>query len=162
MRRNDGKIYERRVAKYFGTNRTPLSGINSRHDTYSDTLHPDLYIEVKSVSTLNSSNGWIMRWLRKLGYPKEPKRVDILNTKNTAYMFHSENFHEGYTQPVVTAWMPSPGIKLWIDTDLKSIFESKLPLLVLCVKGKHGFWIVGFADAILAAQKVREEIEEKK
>ncbi len=40
------KRAERRVAANLGTQRTPLSGINSRH-TSSDTLHPDLYIEVK-------------------------------------------------------------------------------------------------------------------
>jgi hypothetical protein len=35
------------VAKLFGTNRVPLSGMNSRHDTHSDTLHERLYIECK-------------------------------------------------------------------------------------------------------------------
>lgn len=40
------KRAERRVAGMLGTRRTPLSGGNSRH-TRSDTLHPDLYVEVK-------------------------------------------------------------------------------------------------------------------
>lgn len=161
MGRGLWKTYERKVAKFFNTNRTPLSGINSRHDTHSDTLHPKLYIEVKSVSTVNSSNGWIMRWLRKLGYPKEPQRVEIASLFGNAYLFHSQALYAKYEQPRKCSALPMPGVGLWIDIDAKSIFESKLPLLVLCVKGKHGFWIVGFADAILAAQKVRAEIEEK-
>lgn len=37
---------ERRVAKFFGTERTPLSGINSKH-THSDTLDSTLFIEHK-------------------------------------------------------------------------------------------------------------------
>lgn len=37
---------ERKIASMFGTKRTPLSGGNSGH-TRSDTLHPDLFIEVK-------------------------------------------------------------------------------------------------------------------
>lgn len=37
---------EARIAKIFNTNRTPLSGGSSRH-TRSDTLHKDLFIEVK-------------------------------------------------------------------------------------------------------------------
>lgn len=40
------KRAERRVAGMLGTRRTPLSGGNSRH-TRSDTLHPDLFVEVK-------------------------------------------------------------------------------------------------------------------
>jgi len=40
------KAFERRIAKSLGTDRTPLSGVTSRH-TSSDTLHPDLYVECK-------------------------------------------------------------------------------------------------------------------
>lgn len=44
--RNTWKRFERIVASFFGTKRTPLSGGNSGH-TRSDTLHPDLFIEAK-------------------------------------------------------------------------------------------------------------------
>lgn len=40
------KQSERDVAEFFGTTRTPLSGGASGH-TRSDTLHPELFIEVK-------------------------------------------------------------------------------------------------------------------
>jgi len=40
------KTVERKIARKFGTERTPLSGGASRH-TLSDTLHPDYYIEIK-------------------------------------------------------------------------------------------------------------------
>ena len=40
------KQFERRVARFFGAGRTPLSGGNSGH-TRSDSLHPDLFIECK-------------------------------------------------------------------------------------------------------------------
>ena len=40
------KARERQVAKYFNTNRTPLSGGSSRH-TRSDSLHQDLFVECK-------------------------------------------------------------------------------------------------------------------
>jgi hypothetical protein len=40
------KKVERRIAKFFGTVRTPLSGRSSRH-TKSDSLHDSLFIEVK-------------------------------------------------------------------------------------------------------------------
>lgn len=40
------KAYERVVAKYFGSTRTPLSGGNGKQ-TRSDSLHPKLYVECK-------------------------------------------------------------------------------------------------------------------
>ena len=40
------KALERRIARFFGTERTALSGGNSK-GTRSDTLHPDLFIEAK-------------------------------------------------------------------------------------------------------------------
>jgi len=40
------KAKERKVAKWFGTERNPLSGINGKH-TGSDTLHETLFIEHK-------------------------------------------------------------------------------------------------------------------
>jgi len=40
------KHRERKVAADFGSERTPLSGGNSKH-TRSDSLHPDLFIEHK-------------------------------------------------------------------------------------------------------------------
>jgi hypothetical protein len=41
------KQNERAVARYWGSERTPLSGSNSRHGTHSDTLHPTVYLEFK-------------------------------------------------------------------------------------------------------------------
>jgi len=46
MHSSTWKEGERRIARIFNTNRTPLSGGNSRH-TRSDTLHKELFIEVK-------------------------------------------------------------------------------------------------------------------
>jgi len=43
------KAFERRIAKSLGTERTPLSGIASKH-TRSDTLHPILYVECKNTA----------------------------------------------------------------------------------------------------------------
>lgn len=50
------KVFERRVAAELGTFRTPLSGGSSRH-TRSDTLHSDLYVEVKWSGIINNHGG---------------------------------------------------------------------------------------------------------
>lgn len=39
--------FESLVASLFGTKRVPLSGSNSGHNTHSDSMHPDIYIECK-------------------------------------------------------------------------------------------------------------------
>lgn len=44
--RGTWKKAEAKVAKFFETSRTPLSGGNSKH-TRSDTLHEELYVENK-------------------------------------------------------------------------------------------------------------------
>jgi len=44
--RNTWKQFERRVATFFGSTRTPLSGGNGKQ-TCSDTLHDRLFIECK-------------------------------------------------------------------------------------------------------------------
>ena len=55
------KARERKVASYFNTNRTPLSGGSSRH-TRSDSLHDKLFVECKLrkrhsvVSLLDETN----------------------------------------------------------------------------------------------------------
>ena len=41
------KHLERVVADFFGTRRVPLSGSNSGHNTNSDSMHKELYIECK-------------------------------------------------------------------------------------------------------------------
>lgn len=46
MTQKTWKAVELRIAKLFGTYRTPLSGSFSRH-TKSDTLHKNLFVEVK-------------------------------------------------------------------------------------------------------------------
>lgn len=57
MHRNTWKSGERRIARMFNTERTPLSGGNSRH-TKSDTLHPTLFIEIKHRKKLPMGKLW--------------------------------------------------------------------------------------------------------
>lgn len=57
MDRSTWKKGEGRIAKIFGTNRTPLSGRSSRH-TRSDTLHKNLFIEIKHRKKLVAEKLW--------------------------------------------------------------------------------------------------------
>ena len=51
------KARERQTAKFFGCNRNPLSGGNSRH-TRSDSLHESLFIEHKHSVKHAITNLW--------------------------------------------------------------------------------------------------------
>jgi hypothetical protein len=57
MNRNTWKSGERRIAKIFGTYRTPLSGSNSRHSK-SDSLHSDIFIETKHRKKIPGDTLW--------------------------------------------------------------------------------------------------------
>lgn len=57
MHRSSWKKGESRIAKIFGTFRTPLSGYNSRH-TQSDTLSDRLFIEVKHRKKIPGDSLW--------------------------------------------------------------------------------------------------------
>ena len=57
--RSTWKKQEMAVARMFGSTRTPLSGRNSRHGTSSDSLHPELYIELKTKSKIPFWTTWL-------------------------------------------------------------------------------------------------------
>ena len=97
------KAVERRVAKYFGTERTPLSGGNGKQ-TRSDTLHPVLFVETKAKK------------------------------KHTA-------------------------VSLWDDTAGKAKVEGKTPVVVLCEKGRTGFWVMVHSDDLSRVADARRNLE---
>lgn len=153
------KAYERRVARFFGSERTPLSGINSRHDTSSDSLHSTLYVETKSAAGPSGSNGWLWRWLRRMDWPRGMMGM-YRKVGSYIYVVHSGAF---LADPKVEWWskgVPRPAMKLYRDVQSKAKDEKKAPLIALCGKGKRGFWLVGEAGAILAAQDVRRKVAE--
>lgn len=57
MNRRTWKQGENRVASYFGSTRTPLSGGNSKI-TCSDSLHPTIFIETKHSKRPPAYNLW--------------------------------------------------------------------------------------------------------
>ena len=65
------KSVERRICRYLGSDRTPLSGSNSRHGTSSDCLHEKLYVEIKHGSAVPRS--W--EGMQKLFMDTEQKAI---------------------------------------------------------------------------------------
>ena len=86
------KNRERQIASFFGVERTPLSGSNSKHSS-SDTLHPDLFIEQKH----RKYHAVVSLWEKtKQLAQKENKRPIITlthhNTKGFWIVIHSDDF----------------------------------------------------------------------
>ncbi len=151
------KTQERRVARYFGVERTPLSGGASRH-TRSDTLHPDLFIEVKSAIGPGGTNGWLFRMVREVEpWPDENLHFAV----DEVYLVHNSTIEpEARYYTTIALSIKAACLRLWKQTQELAAQEKKVPLLALLVKGRRGFWLVGDADSILAAQKARKETVE--
>ena len=86
------KTVERRIARFFGTERNPLSGRNSKH-TASDTLHSKYYIEVKHRKTWAVFN--LFNLVRNLA--SEEHKIPILalqekNKKGFLICVHSDHW----------------------------------------------------------------------
>lgn len=77
------KKQERRVADFFGTTRTPLSGENSKHNTGSDTLHDNLYIECKYRKNMS-----VLNWMKSVEIKaREEDKIPVLSLKSKTRMF---------------------------------------------------------------------------
>ena len=88
------KNLERKVAKFFNSERTPLSGGNSKI-TRSDSLHPNLFLEVKQRKKLAIWSLW--RDTKKLA-DKEDKMPALIHhekgKKGFLISVHSNDFSE--------------------------------------------------------------------
>lgn len=150
------KAAERSVAKLFNTRRTPLSGMNSGHDTNADTLHPKLYIEVKYsqhwplVDTLKALRAkatgcWsAVLVVGKKNGSKEMYTVLFLEDLNryfgslTTEALTAEELANRFLQsnnPGVVSVARSRPITIFEDAATKAKRERKIPFVALRSKG---------------------------
>ena len=143
------KAYERRVARYFGSERTPLSGGNSRH-TRSDSLHERLYIECKSNMQIKILSDW--GDLRRRAKATGSKVVAFYPDGLPGVLFHSEALPAYKSdRPTVLdilqynycqlEYNRDAIVRLYEDTAGKAAQEGKIPLLAIGQKNRPGFWI---------------------
>jgi len=156
------KAFERRVADAFCTERNPLSGQHSKHDTCSDTLHETLYVEAKS----NVSHPVLDAWQ---DYRERARRRDLpvcalLVDPGLDYRvcWHVDAPPVvGHTHPtiadnyLVMHYRKRDKLRsLFEDTVPKAHDEDKVPVLAAGQKGRPGFWVVcrpGDVDQIVCA-----------
>lgn len=71
--RSTWKGRERKIASYFGSQRTPLSGGNSGH-TRSDSLHKELFVEAK----LRVKHSAVTLWDDTAVLAKKEKKIPVV------------------------------------------------------------------------------------
>lgn len=123
------KNFERKIAKIFNTQRTALSGSNSKI-TSSDTLHPELYIEIKS----------------NLRYPKEAKKYDFVFFIDEKYYLlisikklTSIDISSKYT---VICYRKHSLLNLIREIEIDANKENKIPILVFKENNKHDIYLL--------------------
>lgn len=144
------KSFERLVGKWIGARRTPLSGKNSGHDTSSDTLHHELYMEAKTVEKNSGTNAWVFKLLRCL------KLGDRMYFDDDLIGLHSSGKTNGRE---VYPDMDEIDTLVYNNAWDNAKEEGKLPLLALKIKGKQGFWLIGDSKDVERAFEIHEEVE---
>ena len=80
MNRSTWKNSERMNARFFNSERNPLSGINSRH-TSSDSLHPSVYIESKHLKVLPKEK----LWYKTEKFAKKENKIPLMIFRKTGH-----------------------------------------------------------------------------
>jgi hypothetical protein len=101
------KNVERKIAKFFGAERNPLSGIGSKH-TGSDTLHPELFIEAKYREKLPKSLTIIYEGAKREA--RKEKKIPILcqaeRNKSGFYI----TCHSSYFDDFINVYLKSTSV----------------------------------------------------
>ena len=154
------KTVELRIAKDFGVERTPLSGINSKH-TGSDTLHETFYVEVKH------GKNHIIEMAYKLW-----RKFHIIHLKSfdgEGFMYHKEDIMRtvemGLKMKPLTVFRTNSSIMtLYRKTAIKARAENKISLVALHATGATGYLIISKAEhiAIIRDELIRiKELKEE-
>ena len=67
------KTIESRIARFFGSERTPLSGGNSKH-TRSDSLHPRIFVEAK----YRQKHSAVTLWRETAALAKKESKIPVV------------------------------------------------------------------------------------
>mgnify|MGYP000423855145 CR=1 FL=1 len=143
MARSTWKKLERRVARFFGSERTPLSGGNSKH-TRSDSLHPDLFIEAKHKKEMP-----VWDWYKEFENFVEGG-IPALELKQNQDDLSLVAIHSKYIDGLEQKdWETGEKIRanmgiysLYNNTEVLAQAEKKIPVLALHKKYKRGFLII--------------------
>ena len=152
--RNRGRSFESRVARFWGTRRTPLSGICSGH-THADTLHKDLFIECK----IDKRYGTLWSWWDYAKAHCSPWRgvlmvIDKAREEEPYFVVGSNDWQWvreyrmeeviGTMDPDGANWRVREGTSvgsLLYNVRRRAAEEKKIPMLAIGYPNRRGFLI---------------------
>lgn len=133
---------EQRIAEYFGTHRTPLSGGDSRL-TRSDTLHPRLFIEVKHRQNEAAINLWDEAKEETKQHGPLTHVMMVVELNDRYRLVHSDDLlkqgiecHSKYTKKSFSC------ITLYEETAKMAEKENKIPVVCFNITKRPGFWLL--------------------
>lgn len=129
------KKVELRIARAFGTTRTPLSGGASKH-TRSDTLHPFIYCEIKHGKT-----PLVQYVIRNC-----PKGTRCIFDDGTTQLI-AQHVDDMITKPKMKVKLENRGnimglMMLYMHSKDCSMQEGKVPILCIHGAGETGFIVL--------------------
>ncbi|MGD9697581.1 hypothetical protein [Acinetobacter sp.] len=147
------KAHERTVASRAGTKRTPLSGINSGHETHSDSLSDDFYIEAKYTGNPKS-----MFYLPAREVRKAERAIHVIYDDMDLVVFQTNKPENGFIFIDLEEKKRWRNWGIWSfflnDVCLKADAENKIPLLNIRIKNKHGEVVICKLDDYLEVEEI--------
>jgi hypothetical protein len=150
--RSRSKGQERRIARWLGGERCPLSGGASRH-TRGDAIRVGrLYDEAKGVSGSGGTNGYLWPVFSDL-------RPGVYREAG-CYVVHSTMLlgRRGLRRAPRLPRTNDRFFALLDDTREKAGAEGKLPLVTVQVYRRRGFWLCGPYEVMREAARLRRRV----
>ena len=145
------KVFEREVARFFGSTRTPLSGGNGKQ-TRSDTLHPVLFIECK----YRKSFPIVRMYLNELKKEQYNHKIYLSYCGITAipsYLLkdYIDNFEKYFC---LVYGYPNMIMETISEAENQAEAETKIP--IVCIKQKQQKGFIVFFNPIYMQEIKRE------
>lgn len=154
------KLFERNVAKDFGTTRTPLSGM-VKTITNSDTLHPKIYIECKLRGGDNDFTFWKIFESKTTGNRIEV--MEVYNGDDKLWLFFKQDFFKlmeckeldlKAINIVVVSKVYKSLLSLYLQTTERAEIEEKIPVMAVKKKNKKSYMIGTSPSNLVVLHKI--------
>ena len=157
------KLFERNVARDFGTTRTPLSGM-VKTITNSDTLHPKIYVECKLRA--KDFNFWEeFEELRKdtgaicgLTITKGEQEILLIHHTQFLQLMEHTKFDLNLISQKITSKKHTSVLSLFKQTEERAEIEGKIPVVALKKKNKSGYLIGTHPRNLVVLHKILNKV----
>lgn len=142
------KLFERNVAKDFGTTRTPLSGM-VKTITNSDTLHRKIYIECKLRGGVSGFPFWKNFEKLRTGtsiecmelIDKDGRLLWLVTRDDFFKLMEPAKFQSNLIKTVLSSKIYKSLLSLYSETTERAEIEGKIPVVAIKKKNEKSYLI---------------------